>query len=200
VDRGARALLVDGHDTKAAALAARWAQELRIPVIADLDNRYPGIEALLEHVDFAATSRRFPEIFMGETDLLKALPLIFEKFKCRLTAATLGRSGAIAWDGFEFHLCRGYKADAVDTTGAGDIFHGAFLYALVRGWPTPDILDFSCAAAALNCKAIGARGGIPSLLRIRELRGSGRRTAPLYKQDVLLAAARAARRDAGASR
>lgn len=67
-------VLVDGNDTEAAAQAARWASEERIPVVGDIDNRYPGVEALLEHTDFAITSRNFPEILTGEADLLKALP------------------------------------------------------------------------------------------------------------------------------
>ncbi len=57
---GARALLVDGHDTGAATCAARWAREAGIPVTADLDNLYPGVEVLLENVDFVVSSKRFP--------------------------------------------------------------------------------------------------------------------------------------------
>ena len=68
---GASALLVDGHDTEAAAQAARWAREERIPVVGDFDNCYPEVEALLECVDFADTSKNFPERLTGEADLLK---------------------------------------------------------------------------------------------------------------------------------
>jgi len=65
----ARALHVDGHDTGAAATAARWARLAGIPVTADLDNVYPGVEALLPNVDYLITSRQFPERVTGETDL-----------------------------------------------------------------------------------------------------------------------------------
>jgi len=123
---GARALLVDGHDTEAAAQAARWAREMQIPVVGDFDNRYPGVEALLHHVDFAITSKDFPERITGERDLLKSLPRIFREFKCYLTGATLGRLGVLAWDGARFLLCPGFKVQAIDTTGAGDTFHGHF--------------------------------------------------------------------------
>ncbi len=56
----ARLLHVDGHDCAGATQAARWAREAKIPVTADLDNLYPGVEALLENVDFAITSQRIP--------------------------------------------------------------------------------------------------------------------------------------------
>jgi sulfofructose kinase len=190
--RGAAALLVDGHDTKAAAQAARWARADGIPVVGDFDNRYPGVEALLEYVDYAITSKDFPERLTSEPDLLKSLPVIHAQFKCRLTAATLGRAGVVAWDGSRFIQCAAFRVRTIDTTGAGDIFHGAFLYGLVRGWCVEEILEFSCAAAALNCEAPGARGGIASLKRIQTLRRSGSRSAWPYSSAQLRDAARAA--------
>ena len=185
----ARVLLVDGHDTDAAALAARWAREENISVVGDFDNRYPRVEALLEYVDFVVTSKEFPERLTGEKSLLKSLPTIFQKFKCRLTAATLGRLGAIAWDGVRFLLCPGFRVHAADTTGAGDIFHGAFLYGLVREWRLEEILEFGCAAAALNCTAPGARGGIATLGEIAALRKTGERSELAYSTETLAAAA-----------
>jgi sulfofructose kinase len=189
---GARVLLVDGHDTEAAAQAARWAREEGIPVVGDFDNRYPHVEALLEHVDFVVTSKDFPERLTGEKDLLKSLPDIFRKFKCRLMGATLGKLGVVAWNGKEFLFCPGFQVRAADTTGAGDIFHGAFVYGLVRNWKMEEILEFSCAAAALNCTASGARGGIASLDDIAHLRKSGMRSGFAYSHEVLAAASRPA--------
>jgi sulfofructose kinase len=184
--RGAKALLVDGHDTQAAARAARWAREDGIPVVGDFDNRYPGVEVLLEYVDYPITSKDFPERLTGEANLLKSLPKIHARFKCHLTASTLGRSGVIAWDGARFIQCPAFRISPVDTTGAGDIFHGAFLYALVQGWPVDEMLEFSCAAA------MGARGGIASLKKIESLRRSGTRSELPYTDAHLLDAARAA--------
>jgi sulfofructose kinase len=166
---GARSLLVDGHDTEAASCAARWARESGIPVTADLDNLYPGVEALLENVDFIVSSKEFPERLTGEKDLLKSLALIQRKFKNRLTAATLGRDGVLAWDGNAFTHCPAYQVDATDTTGAGDVFHAAFVYAQLEGWKLEEQLSFSCAAAGLNCTGSGARGHIASLEEIRKL-------------------------------
>jgi sugar/nucleoside kinase (ribokinase family) len=190
--RGARALLVDGHDTEAAGRAACWAREEKIPVAGDFDNLYAGIQVLLQYVDFPITSKEFPERLTGEPDLLKSLPRIFREFKCRMIGATLGRFGALAWDGDRFILSPGFRVKALDTTGAGDIFHGAFLDGLVRGWQAEEILEFSCAAAALNCQAPGARGGIASLAEIENLRRSGERSERAYAPEQLQQAARTA--------
>ncbi len=65
-----------------------------------------------------------------------------------------------------------------DTTGAGDIFHAGFIYGLLQGWPLEHQLDFACAAAALNCTATGARGGIGSVEAIENLRATAPRYAP----------------------
>jgi sulfofructose kinase len=196
----ANVLLVDGHDTEAAAQAARWAKEENIPVVGDFDNKYPGVEALLELVDHPITSKDFPERLTGENDLLKSLPDIFRRFKCRLVAATLGNLGVLAWDGKQFLQIPGYRVKAVDTTGAGDIFHGAFVFGLVRNWPLQETLEFCCAAAALNCTAPGARGRIATLVEIGELRENGDRSELAYPRASLEAAAAAATRNQTASR
>jgi sulfofructose kinase len=190
--KGCRALLVDGHDTAASTRAARWARQENILVIADLDNLYPGVKTLLEHVEYPVTSRDFPGRLTGKSNLLKSLPQIHSEFKCRLTIATLGRLGAIAWDGKRFFLSYGFKVRAVDTTGAGDIFHGAFIYGLLQGWSIEVTLEFSNAAAALNCTASGARGRIASLTEIDNLRRTGARSKHAYTRKLLLEASEAA--------
>jgi sulfofructose kinase len=68
-----------------------------------------------------------------------------------------------------FYYAAAFVVNCVDTTGAGDVFHGAFCYAVLQGMPMPDVLDFSNAMAALNCTALGARGGIRGLAQIRAL-------------------------------
>ena len=195
---GARAMLVDGHDTTAATQAARWARDEGVPVVADFDNLYPGVEVLLQFVDFPITSKDFPERLTGEKSLLKSLPIIHSRFKCRLAGATIGRLGVIVWDGSRFVLCAGFRVSAVDTTGAGDVFHGAFLFGLVHEWKVKEILEFSCAAAALNCEALGARGGIQPVGKIQELRRIGARSELAFEHEELLEAARVAL--AGAAR
>src|SRR5712664_3797275 len=176
----ARALHVDGHDTAAATAAADWARTAGIPVIADLDELYPGVEGLLRNVDYLITSRDIPGRLAGENDLRKSLRAVRSRFGSRLTAATLGEEGVLAWDGTQFHYAPAFCVQPVDTTGAGDIFHAGFIYALLQGWLLHRQLEFACAAAALNCTAVGARGGIQSVENIERLRTTGARHAPAY--------------------
>ncbi|MBB5345488.1 carbohydrate kinase family protein [Tunturibacter empetritectus] len=177
----ARALHVDGHDTAAATLAAIWARAAGIPVIADLDELYPGVEELIENIDYLIVSRDFPPCLTSEPNLEKALQQIQRRYGCTLVAATLGEEGVVAWDGKQLHHTPAYCVSVVDTTGAGDIFHAGFIYGLLQDWPLSRQLNFACAAAALNCTAVGARGGIQPLETIEDLIKTGsRHHAPHY--------------------
>ena len=175
----ARALHMDGHDTAAAVTAAGWARDAGVPVIADLDDLYPGVEALLKKVDYLITSRDIPGRLVGESDLRRSLPAVRNRFGCHLAAATLGHEGVLAWDGVRFHYAPAFQVKPVDTTGAGDIFHAGFIYALLQGWPLHRQLDFACAAAR-NCTALGARGGIQSVANIEELIATGARHVSVF--------------------
>jgi sulfofructose kinase len=177
----ARILHLDGHDTAAATLAAQWARNAGIPVVADLDDLYAGYEALLLNIDFLITSRDIPARLSGDPDLYDSLPRIARRYGCRLAAATLGQEGVLAWDGKRFHYASAYCIDAVDTTGAGDIFHAGFIYGLAQSWPIQRQLEFACAAAALNCTAIGARGGIQSIENIEGVMAAGKRHAAAFE-------------------
>ena len=176
-----RALHIDGRDTAAATLAAGWARAAAIPVISDVDELYPGVEALLKNVDYLIASRDIPGRLMNEPDLRRSLPALRNRFGCRLTAATLGHEGVLAWDGTQFHYAPAFCVSTVDTTGAGDIFHAGFIFGLLQGWPLPRQLDFACAAAALNCTAVGARGAIQSVDAIQKLIATGTRLAQAYE-------------------
>src|ERR1700731_4100684 len=178
-------LHVDGHDCAGAGAAARWAREAAIPVIADLDNLYPGVEALLENVDYLISSREFPARLTGEQNLVNSLQTLSGRFGCRLTAASLGEDGVLAWDGLKLHYCPAFEVTPVDTTGAGDIFHAGFAYAQIQGWDLGRALEFSCAAAGLSCMAPGARGGIAPVHQIEELIGKGRRRTAAYSREQL---------------
>ncbi len=134
-------------------VAAGWARAAGVPVVADLDEIYPGVDALIEKIDYLVVSRDFPGRLTGESNLRTALREIQARYGCVLTAATLGPDGVLAWDGERFHYAPAYRVPVVDTTGAGDIFHAGFIYGLLQGWALERQLDFSCAAAAMNCMA-----------------------------------------------
>lgn len=172
----ARALHVDGLETAAATLAATWAHEAGIPVIADLDEIYPGVEDLVANVDYLIVSRNFPQMLTGERSLEQALKTMQRRYGCAVAAVTLGEDGVLAWDGERLHTRSAFRVTVADTTGAGDIFHAGFIYGLLQRWPLERQLDFACAAAALNCTATGARGGIGSVEAVEHLMA----TAPRY--------------------
>jgi len=176
----ARALHLDGRDTAAATLAASWARGAGIPVIADLDEAYPGIEELVANVDYLIVSRGFPALITSEKNLEQALRRIHQRYGCRLAAATLGEDGVLAWDGNQMLHRTAYNVPVVDTTGAGDIFHAGFIYGLLQEWPLEKQLDFSCASAAMNCTCSGARGGIRPVEAIQKLMTTTRRYQPVF--------------------
>ena len=165
----ARVLHVDGHETAAATLAASWAHEAGIPVTADLDETYPGVEDLLANIDYLIVSKDFSCKLMQDNNLESALRRMQKRYNCTLSAATLGEHGVMAWDGKRFYRSAAYRVPVVDTTGAGDIFRSGFIYGLLHEWPLDRVLDFSCAAAALNCMAAGARGGIKTVEAVENL-------------------------------
>jgi len=173
----ARALLVDGCDTAAAAQAALWAREAGVPVVADLDDVYVNVGPLLENTDYLIVSRDFPARIPEKPDLREALQWLQQRFGSRLAAVTLGTEGVLACDGRQFHYPAAFRVPAMDTTGAGDIFHAGFIFGLLHDWPLPRTLDFACAAAALNCTAAGARGNIASVAEIGKLMANGLRYA-----------------------
>jgi sugar/nucleoside kinase (ribokinase family) len=168
----ARVLHVDGHDTAAATQAASWARAAGIPVVADLDDTYPGIEDLVANIDYLIVSEDFSCRLMKESNLETALRRMQSRYGCRLSAATLGEHGVLAWDGKQLIHSAAYRVPVVDTTGAGDIFRAGFIYGLLRDWPLDRQLDFSCAAAAMNCMAQGARGGIQPVTAIENLKAT----------------------------
>ena len=173
----ARVLHVDGHDTAAATLAVQWARAAGVTTVADLDDPYPGVEELAAGIDYLIVNKDFSCRLMREPDVEQALRRMQARFGSRLTAATLGEEGVLAWDGKRMIHRAAYRVPVLDTTGAGDLFRSGFIYGLLQGWALERQLDFSCAAAATNCMAQGARGGIKPVAAIEELMVSGPRYA-----------------------
>lgn len=169
---GGRMLHLDGHDYAAALRAATWAQEEGIPVMIDLDKVVPYSDELISKVDFLITSSNFPPDFTGIADPIESL-LALRQSCAGFLAVTLGAQGAMAVVGEECIRFPAFKVHAVDTTGAGDIFHGGFIYGLLQNWPLEEIMSFANAAAGLNCTHLGARAGIPPLSEILQLANSG---------------------------
>ncbi len=178
----ARLLHIDGHDTPAVAHAARLARENGVEVAVDVDTIYHGFDQVLPYVDYLVASTNFPKSWTNERDPFRALHLIQKEFGMKVAAMTLGADGAMALCGGKYFYSPAFVVHCKDTTGAGDVFHGAFNYGVLKGWPMDRILDLSNAMAALNCKALGARGGIRTLADAENLIQNGeRRTHPDFQ-------------------
>jgi sugar/nucleoside kinase (ribokinase family) len=166
---GARLLHIDGHDTPSVARAAAIARGIGIPVTIDVDTVYHGFDKVLPNVDYLVGSSEFPAAWTGEQDPFRALESIQRQYGMKVAAMTLGAHGALALEAGRFCYSPAYVVNCVDTTGAGDVFHGAFCYAVLQSMPMREALDFSNAMAALNCMALGARGGIRGVDEVRSL-------------------------------
>jgi sugar/nucleoside kinase (ribokinase family) len=167
-----RLLYLDGQDYDTALQAATWAQEENIPVIIDLDKLAPDGVELISKVDFFICSENVPGEITGIDDLEDALWKM-KDFCSGFLAVTIGDRGAMAIVGNECLRFPAYDVHAVDTTGAGDIFHGGFAYGLLQNWPLEKIMSFANASAGLNCTKLGARAALPGLPDILELLKEG---------------------------
>jgi sulfofructose kinase len=176
----ARLLHIDGHDTPAVEHAARIAREHGIPVTCDVDTIYPGFHRVLPLVDYLVASSEFPARWTGIDDPFGALSAIQQAAGVRVAAMTLGATGALALEERRFHYSPAFQVECTDTTGAGDVFHGAFCYSVLQQMPVAEALDFSNAMAALNCTGMGARGRIDNGSEARRMIefGAPRRTEP----------------------
>jgi sulfofructose kinase len=175
----ARLLHIDGHDTPAMEHAARIARSSGIPVTVDVDTMYAGFDRVLPYVDYLIASSEFPGRWAGDEDPFAALQIIQRRFGMKMAGMTLGAHGALALSEGRFFYSPAFVVNCVDTTGAGDVFHGAFCYAVLQQMPIAEALGFANAMAALNCTAVGARGGIATLEEARSLQARGeRRTQP----------------------
>jgi len=171
----ARLLHIDGHDTPAVARAAALARSGGVPVSVDVDTIYPGFDRVLPNVDYLIASEEFPRNWTKEADPFRALEMIQREYGMRVAGMTLGAFGVLVRVEGRYFYSPGFVVDCVDTTGAGDVFHGAFCYSVVEGKPLAAALEFSNAMAALNCQALGARGGIATEEEALSLIAHGKR-------------------------
>lgn len=158
----ARILHLDGLQMEAGLAAARWAKEVDMTVVLDGDTIRPGIHELVELTDVLITSHNFAVQFTGEDDPAKAIHKM-RLLGPKIVGITLGDDGCIISRGATTFSKPAFTVDVVDTTGAGDVFHGAFIYGLLKNWPLEKTAEFANAVAAIKCRKLGGRPGIPAL-------------------------------------
>lgn len=172
--RSARALHLDGVYPHAARRAAQIAQEAGVVVSFDggAGELWPDIEAILPFVDLLVVARAFAALYTGENEPQAAGPALLKKYRPQQVVITDGENGAWYWDGARELYQPAFRVPVVDTTGAGDTFHGAYIYAHLQGWEAQRCLAFAAATAAMKCRHVGGRAGIP-----------GREEVELYLQN-----------------
>jgi sulfofructose kinase len=185
--RNARMLHIDGYDIEAASYASSVARASGVPVSLDVDTVYAGFESVLKNVDYLVAGSNWPEKWTGEADPFTALSTLQAEHGFRIASMTLGDAGALALSGGVWTYSPAYQVTCADTTGAGDVFHGAFCYAIVSEMPMDEALDFANAAAAINCTAVGARGHVPSRLEVDALRESAKKGKTARRIDSAIA-------------
>ena len=170
---GARLLHVDDLDEDAAIAAARIATRAEIPVTSDIDRVTPRTLELIALSTAPILSAHVPSALTGEHDpegALRKLSTGHPGWLC----VTLGASGAMLLEGDRLHSVPAFAIDAVDTTGAGDVFRAGFIYGLLQRQRPDRILRFAAAAAALSCTREGAMASVPALHEVERLLGAER--------------------------
>jgi sugar/nucleoside kinase (ribokinase family) len=160
--RGARLVHVDDLDEEAAIAAARIAASAGIPVTSDIDRTTERTLELIALSTAPILSAHVPATLTGEDDPERALQKLRTGHAGWL-CVTLGSHGAMLLEGAQVHHLPAFAVDAVDTTGAGDVFRAGFIYALLQKQSPAEILRFAAAAAALSCMRDGAIASVPAL-------------------------------------
>ena len=183
--RAGALLLIDGHFATQALRAARRARRVGARVIGDFSRPTPAALRLLPWVDHPVVPREFAEA-RGQSPRQTLLALAREHGGSPIV--TLGAEGGLYLDGGRVRRYRAPRVRVRDTTGAGDVFHGAFAAGLAWGLSVADATELAARAAADNCTALGGaarlmtREGMLRWLRRRSRSwrpGRRERTAPL---------------------
>lgn len=167
--RDAEALLIDGHHPEAQLHAAGIARTAGVPVVYDAGSPREGAAELVNVSDYLVTSESFPARFTGKRGLDGAMAKLLS-YGPKVVVTTLGARGCRFLSRHERGAVRAWPVDrVVDTTGAGDVFHGAFLYGLLMRWDVRRICDFANIAAGLKCRGLGGPGAIPALSDVERI-------------------------------
>lgn len=161
-------LMVDGNELDAAVDAAKVAVENGTKVLYDAGGLYDGVDRLLPYADILIPSAEFALGHTGETDIEAATKSLFDKYNPEIVVVTDGKRGGVMFDGSELKHYPAFQVDAVDSNGSGDVFHGAFAFAVEMGYNYEKCCIFSSAVSAVKCLGIGARESVPSFDRVKE--------------------------------
>jgi ribokinase len=160
-------LLLDGLMQDVSLFSARKARAAGIPVMLDAGRVREGMLELARLCDYVVGSEEFATE-LGWKDDPGSFRQEVRKHGFGITTITLGSRGSVTFADDEIILCPAFPVETVDTTGAGDVFHGGYLYGLLQKRPLKDTIRFASAFAAMKCRKLGGRAGIPRLSEVRQ--------------------------------
>jgi ribokinase len=165
-------LHLDGSHHEAALEAARWMHESGGMVVMDASatNRPipDGMRRLVGKTDYLVCGSGFGHQLTGETDSRRAGRAMLE-LGPRVVVQTEGKNGCYTTSRDQHFHTPAFEVDVIDTTGAGDVFHGAYLVGLAKRWELERTAAFASAVAALHCTVLGNRQGIPTMAEVEAL-------------------------------
>jgi len=164
---GSDFLLLDGLMEDVSLYAAERARTLAIPVMLDAGRARPGLLEVARLSDYVVASEEFAND-LGWDLTQETLRREKEKLGIRVLTITFGERGSITLSDDQVIQVPAFTVEAVDTTGAGDVFHGGYIYGLLQRWDLKDTITFASALAAMKCTKTGGRAGIPQLNEVME--------------------------------
>lgn len=156
-------LMIDGNEMTAALEAVKLAKASGTKVLYDAGGLYDGVEKLLPYADILIPSEEFALGYTGAKTVKEAAEGLYKVYSPEIIVVTQGSEGGIIYDGHQIQEYPAFYVEAVDTNGSGDVFHGAFAYAVINGFDYYKACIFSSAVSALKCTKVGARAAVPTL-------------------------------------
>ncbi len=156
----AKILYLD-NATEATLEAAKWAKEAGLTVVLDPVCSFAEAKELLAYVDVPIIPERFALEWLANQPVENAVKTLYER-GASIAVVTLGERGCVVCSDEGLKAYPAFPTEVIDTTGAGDAFHGAFMYGLLQNWELDYIVKVASAVGALNCRYLGGRTGLPN--------------------------------------
>lgn len=168
-----RSIHLDGRDLPACRKAAGIARKLGVATFLDVGSIRNRVDSLFPYIDHLIVSQEYALGFTGCRSARAAKKKLFRD-SMQTLVVTRGTAGAIGFDGRNWNEQPAFRVRVKDTTGAGDAYHGGYIFAHLAGGSMSECMRFAAAVAALNCRELGGRRGLPMLSEVKKLVKAGK--------------------------